>query len=183
VVFLTCDAYGVLPPISRLTEAQAMYHFLSGYTAKVAGTERGVTEPTATFSACFGSPFLPRHPTVYAKMLGEKLARHGANCWLVNTGWNGTGNRMKLAHTRAMVGAALAGRLDAVEYKNDAIFGVAVPQSCPDVPAEILNVQDTWADQGAYQEKARQLARRFAENFETIGEGAAPEVAAAGPRA
>ena len=140
IVFLTADAFGVMPPIARLTADQAMYHFLSGYTAKVAGTERGVTEPSATFSACFGAPFLPLHPGVYAKMLGERIARHGVKVWLVNTGWTGgpygTGSRMKLAHTRAMVRAALSGALDGGRFARDPVFGFEVPAAVPDVPAE-----------------------------------------------
>ena len=186
VVFLTADAFGVLPPISRLTPEQAMYHFLSGYTAKVAGTERGVTEPQATFSACFGAPFLPRHPGVYADMLGEKLREHGAKVWLVNTGWSGgghgVGSRMKLAHTRAMVNAALAGDLEGAEFASDPVFGVDVPVSVPGVPDEVLRPRDTWADGEAYAAAAAELAAMFKANFEKFADDAGEAVSAAGPR-
>jgi phosphoenolpyruvate carboxykinase (ATP) len=162
-----------------------MYHFLSGYTAKVAGTERGVTEPSATFSACFGAPFLPMHPGVYAKMLGERIERHGAKVWLVNTGWTGgaygVGSRMKLAYTRAMVRAALAGALDRATFVKDPVFGVEVPTSVPDVPPEILVPRRTWADPAAYDEQAHKLSRMFRENFEQYRSGVSNEVAAAGP--
>ena len=161
VIFLTADAFGVLPPISRLSHEQAMYHFLSGYTAKVAGTERGVTEPSATFSACFGAPFMPLHPGVYAKLLGEKLQRHGSRVWLVNTGWTGgaygTGSRMKLAHTRRMVSAALAGELDSVETVEDPIFGLHIPVTVEGVPDEVLRPRATWADGEAYDAAAKKL--------------------------
>ena len=186
VVFLTCDAFGVLPPISKLTPDQAMYYFLSGYTAKVAGTEAGVTEPQATFSACFGAPFLPLPPQRYAAMLGERLAKHGAVCWLVNTGWSGggcgVGKRMNIAHTRAMVKAALSGCLMDVPYVSDPIFGVAVPQSCPDVPAEVLTPRKTWANGNAYDAKAKELAGLFVENFQAFGDMSA-NIISAGPRA
>jgi len=169
IVMLTCDAFGVLPPISQLTPDQAMYHFLSGYTAKVAGTERGLKEPSATFSTCFGAPFMPRHPTVYAKLLGDKMAEHGAKCWLVNTGWSGggygEGERMKIAYTRAMVNAALDGRLESGGFRADPNFGVLVPEACPDVPGEVLNPRNTWADTGAYDAQARDLTQRFEKNF------------------
>ncbi len=169
VMFLTADAFGVLPPISKLTPAQAMYHFLSGYTAKLAGTERGVTEPQATFSTCFGAPFLPLHPTVYARMLGEKLARHQAQVWLVNTGWSGgpygVGSRMKIAYTRAMVHAALNGELNDMPTELDPIFGLPMPIACPGVPNEVLNPHHTWTDQDAYDQKARELAALFVKNF------------------
>ena len=185
VVFLTCDAFGVLPPIARLTEAQAMYHFLSGYTAKVAGTERGVTEPGATFSTCFGAPFLPLHPGVYARMLGEKIARHGARVWLVNTGWTGgpygVGSRMKLAHTRAMVRAALSGALDGARFVRDPVFGVEVPTAVPEVPGSVLVPRDTWADPAAYDAQARKLSTMFRENFEHYRAQVPEAVAAAGP--
>ncbi len=187
VIFLTADAFGVLPPIARLTPGQAMYHFLSGYTAKVAGTERGVTEPSATFSACFGAPFLPRHPGVYAKMLGEKIAKHGAKVWLVNTGWTGgaygTGSRMKLAHTRTMVRAALAGALDGAKFRKDPVFGFEVPTAVPDVPTGILDPRSTWKDAAAYDAQAAKLARMFRDNFATFAAGVDPAVAAAGPAA
>lgn len=186
VVFLTCDAFGVLPPISRLTADQAMYHFLSGYTAKVAGTEAGMgSEPQATFSTCFGEPFLPLNPATYAELLGKKTQQHGSKIWLVNTGWSGgpfgVGSRMKLRHTRAMLNAALAGQLDRAEYKPHQVFGVDVPQSCPDVPAEVLNPRNTWKDASAYDAKARELANLFVKNFERFP--AAPDkVRATGPK-
>jgi phosphoenolpyruvate carboxykinase (ATP) len=186
VVFLTADAFGVLPPISRLTPEQAMYHFLSGYTAKVAGTERGVTEPVATFSACFGAPFLPRHPGVYAEMLGEKLREHGASVWLVNTGWSGggygVGDRMKLAYTRAMVNAALAGELDAGAFEADPFFGVDVPTSVPGVPDEVLRPRDAWAEGDAYDAAATELAEMFKANFEQFADQVSDAVKAAGAR-
>ncbi len=171
ILFLSADAFGVLPPISRLTPEQAMYYFLSGYTAKVAGTERGLgKEPSATFSACFGAPFLPRHPHVYAQMLGEKMLRHHAACYLVNTGWTGgpygTGRRMSLTHTRAMVRAAVEGRLDNVETRPDPVFRLAVPVSCPDVPASVLDPRGQWADPAAYDQAAASLLARFRENFQ-----------------
>ena len=186
VVFLTADAYGVLPPISRLTPEQAMYHFLSGYTAKLAGTERGVTEPKAAFSACFGAPFLPRHPGVYAEMLGEKLRTHSAHVWLVNTGWTGgpygVGNRMSLGHTRSMIKAALAGDLDHVETQADPVFGLNIPKSVMGVPSEVLNPRNTWADKDAYDAQAAKLAGMFKENFEKFAAALPAEVKAAGPR-
>jgi phosphoenolpyruvate carboxykinase (ATP) len=186
IIMLTADAFGVLPPIARLTPAQAMYHFLSGYTAKVAGTEKGVTEPQATFSTCFGAPFMALAPTVYAGLLGEKIARHKVNVWLVNTGWSGgtygVGKRMAIAHTRAMVHAALGGALNDVPTTPDPTFGIAVPRACPDVPAEVLDPRTTWADPAAYDAQARKLAAMFAENFATYAEQVAPEVRAAGPQ-
>jgi phosphoenolpyruvate carboxykinase (ATP) len=186
IVFLTADAFGVLPPVARLTREQAMYHFLSGYTAKVAGTEKGVTEPQATFSTCFGAPFMVHHPTVYAKLLGEKIAQHEVNCWLINTGWTGgpygTGHRMPIKHTRAMVRAVLNGLLDKVEYVTDPIFGLAIPTTCPDVPAEILNPRNTWQDEANYDAKARHLAQLFAENFKQYAEHASEGVRNAGPK-
>jgi len=185
VIMLTADAYGVLPPISHLTPAQAMYHFISGYTAKVAGTEKGVTEPQATFSACFGAPFLPMHPTRYAKMLGEKIEKHGAQVWLVNTGWTGgpygVGSRMKIAYTRAMVHAALDGKLTDVKLTNDPIFGLGIPESVPGVPAEMLVPRNTWKDKAAYDKQAKELARRFQENFKQFADQAEADVLAAGP--
>ncbi len=187
IIFLTADAFGVLPPVARLTPDQAMYHFLSGYTAKVAGTERGVTEPSATFSTCFGAPFLPLHPGVYARMLGERIAKHGARVWLVNTGWTGgaygTGKRMKLGYTRAMVTAALSGELDAGAFAADPIFGVAVPRAVPGVPAEVLTPRNTWPDKAAYDAQARKLAEMFAKNFQTFAAQVPAAVAAAGPKA
>jgi phosphoenolpyruvate carboxykinase (ATP) len=186
VVFLTCDAYGVLPPISRLTPEQAMYHYLLGYTAKVAGTEIGVKEPTLTFSPCFGAPFLPLHPTEYAKLLGERIKKHQTRCWLVNTGWSGgpfgVGKRMKIAHTRAMVNAALAGKLNDVHYVEDPVFGVSVPTSCPDVPNEVLIARNTWANKADYDAKAAQLAKEFVKSFEKYAKYATPEIIAAGPK-
>ena len=185
VVFLTCDAFGVLPPIARLDEAQAMMHFLSGYTAKVAGTERGVTEPSATFSACFGSPFLPLHPTRYAAMLGEKLRQQGANCWLVNTGWTGgpygVGSRFRLADTRRMIHAALGGELEAVPTVRDDVFGLAVPERIEGVDSKLLRPRDTWTDPAAYDAQLQQLAAMFRENFEQFREAASEEVLAAVP--
>ncbi|HXU34743.1 MAG TPA: phosphoenolpyruvate carboxykinase (ATP) [Thermoanaerobaculia bacterium] len=185
VVFLTCDAFGVLPPIARLTGDQAMYHFLSGYTAKVAGTERGVTEPKATFSACFGAPFLPLHPGVYAKMLGERLTSGGAKVWLVNTGWtggpHGTGQRMKLSLTRRLLQAALSGELDAGSFRIDPVFGLSVPEHVEGVPDEVLRPRETWADAAHYDAKATELARMFVTNFEKFASGVSPEVKAAGP--
>ncbi|MEX0979786.1 MAG: phosphoenolpyruvate carboxykinase (ATP) [Gemmatimonadota bacterium] len=186
VVFLTADAFGVLPPISRLTPEQAMYHFLSGYTAKVAGTERGVTEPKAAFSACFGAPFLPLHPSVYARMLGAKLMEKGASVWLVNTGWTGgaygEGSRMKLAHTRAMLRAALAGELEDVAMEADPVFGLSVPTAVPGVPGEVLRPRDTWKDGAEYDKAAAKLAGMFRDNFEQYASEVSEAVRAAGPR-
>jgi phosphoenolpyruvate carboxykinase (ATP) len=187
VVFLTCDAFGVMPPIARLTPEQAMYHFLAGYTAIVAGTEKGITEPTATFSACFGAPFMAQRPTVYAQMLGERLRRHGTTVWLVNTGWSGGaqgagGQRIKLAYTRAMVRAAIAGALDAVPGTPDPVFGVLVPERVPEVPPELLRPRATWADPAAYDATARTLAAMFHRAFEEFAPYVAEAVRAAGPR-
>jgi phosphoenolpyruvate carboxykinase (ATP) len=169
IFMLTADAFGVLPPIARLTTEQAMFHFLSGYTAKVAGTETGVTEPQAVFSACFGAPFMPRHPKVYADMLGERIVKQGTEVWLVNTGWTGggpgEGDRIKLRYTRAMLEAARSGELDDVEMREDPIFGIAVPTVCPGVPSEVLNPRDTWKDPEAYDAKALELAEMFRENY------------------
>jgi phosphoenolpyruvate carboxykinase (ATP) len=187
IIMLTADAFGVLPPVSRLTPAGAMYHFLSGYTAKVAGTERGVTEPKATFSACFGAPFMVLHPTVYARFLGERIARHQSRVWLVNTGWTGgpygVGKRMEIGHTRAIVHAALSGLLDGMEYEIDPVFNLEVPRSCPGLPNEALRPRSTWKDPSAYDHQAHRLAHMFAENFKTFEDAAAPEVRAAGPKA
>jgi len=186
VVFLTCDAFGVLPPLSRLDEAQAMYHFLSGYTAKVAGTERGVTEPTATFSTCFGSPFLPLRPGVYADMLGERLRRHGSRVWLVNTGWSGgghgVGSRMKLSLTRRLVEAVLARELDDVETEGSPYFRLAIPREVRGVPGEVLRPWESWADRAAYESAAERLARMFVDNFEQYADGVSAEVREAGPK-
>jgi phosphoenolpyruvate carboxykinase (ATP) len=186
IVFLTADAFGILPPIARLTAEQAMYHFLSGYTAKVAGTERGVTEPTATFSACFGAPFLPLHPGVYARMLGDMIAKHNVRVWLVNTGWTGgpygVGHRMRLSFTRTMVAAALSGQLDHVSYVQDPVFGIEVPSKVPGIPSDVLTPRGTWADPAAYDEQAAKLAEMFRKNFEGFAGGVGPEISAAGPR-
>ncbi len=186
IVMLTCDAFGVLPPISRMTSAQAMYQFISGYTAKVAGTEKGVTEPTPTFSTCFGAPFMVHHPSVYAELLGRKIEEHGVKCWLVNTGWTGgpygVGHRMRIAHTRAMINQALAGKLDNAEYREDAIFGLMVPTAVEGVPSEVLNPRDTWDRADAYDEKAYDLAQRFNDNFQKYVDGASDDIKAAAPR-
>jgi phosphoenolpyruvate carboxykinase (ATP) len=186
VIFLTADAFGVLPPVAKLTAEQAMYHFISGYTAKVAGTEQGVTDPEATFSACFGGPFLVWHPTKYAELLADKIKKHGARVWLVNTGWTGgpfgVGSRMKLGHTRAIVDAIHAGALDSVETVEDPIFGFAIPKTCPNVPSEVLVPRNTWKDPARYDETARKLAFRFKQNFEKYEEGASEAVRSAGPR-
>ncbi len=184
VIFLTADAFGVLPPVAKLTREQAMYHFLSGYTSKLAGTEQGVTAPQATFSACFGAPFLPLPPAVYAGLLGEKIARHRPNVYLVNTGWTGgpygTGRRIDLRLTRAMVAAALGGQLEEIEAEPDPVFRALVPRRCPGVPGEMLRPRNTWADAGAYYEAAQKLAGRFAENFRKFS-GIAPEISSGGP--
>ena len=186
VVFLTADAFGILPPISRLTREQAQYHFISGYTAKLAGTEIGITEPNATFSAGFGAPFLPRHPGEYARMLADRLERHDVPVWLVNTGWTGgpygTGERMRIDHTRTMVRAALQGLLAGVEFDPDPIFGVEVPRHVPGVPDEVLRPRDTWPDPALYDARARDLAAMFVENFAAYADGVPAEVRAAGPR-
>jgi phosphoenolpyruvate carboxykinase (ATP) len=185
IVLLAADAFGVMPPIARLTAEQAMYHFLSGYTAKVAGTERGVTEPTATFSACFGAPFLPLHPGVYATMLGERIAKHKSKVWLVNTGWTGgpygVGSRMKLNYTRTMLRAALSGELDKVKFARDPVFGFEVPAGVPGVPAELLSPRGTWADPQAYDAQARKLATMFRENFQQYRAEVPSAVVTAGP--
>jgi phosphoenolpyruvate carboxykinase (ATP) len=185
VVFLTADAFGILPPISRLTRAQAQYYFISGYTAKLAGTEIGVSEPRATFSAGFGAPFLPRHPGEYARMLSERLERFDVPVWLVNTGWTGgsygTGERMRIDHTRTMVRAALAGTLRDVEYDLDPVFGVEVPRTVPGVPDEVLRPRDTWADPAAYDAKAQELAGMFVANFDAYADGVDEDVREAGP--
>jgi phosphoenolpyruvate carboxykinase (ATP) len=168
IVFLTCDAMGVLPPISRLTKEQAMYFFLNGYTAKVGGTEKGVTEPKSVFSACFGQPFLPLRPKVYAELLGKKIDEHGSKVWLINTGWTGgaygVGSRMKLGFTRAMIHAAFDGQLDGVAFETDPIFGLHIPSECPNVPSDLLNPRNTWSDKAAYDAQATKLHRMFEEN-------------------
>lgn len=183
---LTADAFGVLPPIARLTPPAAMYHFLSGYTAKVAGTERGVTEPTATFSTCFGAPFMIWPPTTYSTLLGERIAEHGTTCWLVNTGWTGgpfgVGHRMPIVHTRALISAALSGALDNVACVSDPVFQVDVPVLCPGVPTEVLRPRGTWANGSDYDAQAEKLAKMFAKNFEKFSDLASAEVIAAGPR-
>jgi phosphoenolpyruvate carboxykinase (ATP) len=185
IFFLTADAFGVLPPISKLTPGQAMYHFISGYTAKVAGTEVGVTEPTTTFSACFGKAFLPLHPTRYAELLGHKLKGSKVNVWLVNTGWTGgpygIGSRMKLSYTRALITAALNGELDRVDYETLPVFNLAMPKACPHVPVELLNPRNTWADKNAYDAKANSLAAAFIKNFAQYAEFANDEILAAAP--
>ena len=186
VVFLTCDAFGVMPPIAKLTPEQAMYHFLSGYTAKVAGTERGVTEPKETFSACFGAPFLPLHPSVYAKMLGERIAGHDVQCWLVNTGWTGgpygVGHRMDLKSTRAMIRASLAGELDKVPTRREPVFGLQVPKHVPGVADSLLDPRTTWKDPAAYDVQANKLTALFRKNFEQFAELVPVSVREAGPK-
>ena len=186
IVMLTADAFGVLPPIARLSPEAAMYHFLSGYTAKVAGTERGVTEPKATFSTCFGAPFMVWDPNVYAKLLGARIAQHQSRVWLVNTGWTGgpygVGSRMKIAHTRAMINAALSGALATAPVQRDPIFNLDVPTACPGVPADVLNPRNTWKDKAAYDQQARKLATMFVENFKTFEATASAAVKAAGPK-
>jgi len=186
IIFLTADAFGVLPPIARLTRDQAMYHFISGYTAKLAGTEVGVKEPSATFSTCFGAPFMPRHPSVYAHMLGERMDKHDVPVWLINTGWTGgpygVGERMNITWTRQMVRAALSGALEGVPMRKDPIFGIEVPTRVPDVPTEVLWPRDTWANKEAYDARARQLADMFAENFKQFEDRVSDAVRTAGPR-
>ncbi len=186
IFFLTCDAYGVLPPISKLTAGQAMYHFISGYTAKVAGTEMGITEPTLTFSACFGKVFLPLHPTKYAELLGKKLKENKVNVWLINTGWSGgsygVGSRMKLSYTRSMITAALTGKLDNVKYETLPVFGLQMPVECADVPSDILNPRNTWKDKDAYDVTANKLATSFVKNFEQYASAANDEIMAAAPK-
>ncbi|MXN92129.1 phosphoenolpyruvate carboxykinase (ATP) [Flavobacterium sp. Sd200] len=187
IFFLSADSFGILPPISKLTPGQAAYYFISGYTAKVAGTEEGVKEPQPNFSACFGAPFMPLHPAVYAEMLINKMQEAGVNVWLINTGWTGggygTGQRMKLKYTRAMITAALNGDLDAVDYSTDPVFGLAVPQSCPNVPNEVLNPRDTWESKKAYDKKALELAGEFKKNFTKFESFANNDIIAGGPLA
>ncbi len=186
IFFLTCDAYGVLPPVSKLSKGQAMYHFISGYTAKVAGTEAGITEPQTVFSACFGAPFLPLHPTEYAEMLGKKIDKHEVNVWLINTGWSGgeygVGSRIKLNYTRAMITAILNNQLEEVAYEEHAVFGLQMPKTCPNVPSEILNPKNTWEDKDAYDKKAEELAQAFIENFKQFSEFANEEIMDAAPK-
>ena len=185
IIFLTCDAFGVLPPVSKLTPGQAMYQFISGYTAKVAGTEVGITEPVATFSACYGAAFLSLHPTVYAELLAEKMKKHDVNVWLVNTGWtggaHGVGHRFELKYTRAIVDAILNGDLLDAHYETDDIFGLAMPDLVPNVPERVLNPRDSWEDKDAYDETARRLATMFVENFEKFADEASDEILAAAP--
>ncbi|MBI3891294.1 MAG: phosphoenolpyruvate carboxykinase (ATP), partial [Candidatus Wallbacteria bacterium] len=187
IVMLTADAFGVLPPISKLSTEQAMYHFLSGYTAKVAGTERGVTEPQATFSTCFGAPFMVLDPSVYAKLLGEKIVKHKTRVWLLNTGWSGgpygVGHRMKIAHTRAMLHAALDGKLDDVTFQKEPFFNLQIPTACPGVPAEVLDPRKTWKDTAGYDKKAKDLAGRFIANFKQFEAKSTAEILVAGPTA
>lgn len=185
IFFLTADAFGVLPPISKLTPGQAAYHFISGYTAKVAGTEEGINEPVPNFSACFGAPFMPLHPTVYAEMLSKKMKDTGVNVWLINTGWTGgpygTGSRMKLKYTRAMITAALNGELDNVEFEKHPVFGLAMPKECPNVPTEVLSPKNTWKNSKAYDVQVTELANSFRENFKKFEEFASAEILAGGP--
>ena len=187
VIFLTADAFGVLPPISKLNQDAAMYHFITGFTFKLAGTERGVTEPQPTFSTCFGEPFMPMDPSVYAKMLGEKIEKYNTKVYLINTGWSGgpygIGKRMNLKYTRAMVTAALNGELDNVEYKHDNIFNVDVPQFCPEVPSEIMNPADTWKNKEEYEIYAKKLAKMFEENFQNKYPNMPENIVNAGPKA
>jgi phosphoenolpyruvate carboxykinase (ATP) len=186
IFFLTADSFGIIPPISRLTPGQAAYHFISGYTAKVAGTEAGVTEPQPNFSACFGAPFMPLHPTKYAEMLSKKMKDTNVKVWLINTGWTGgpygIGSRMKLKYTRSMITAALNGELDNVEYENHTVFGIAKPQSCPNVPSEILNPRNTWEDKDLYDIKAVELAEKFKANFAEFSAFANAEIMAGAPK-
>ncbi len=187
VIFLTCDASGVLPPISRLSAEQAQYHFISGYTSKIAGTEIGLgIEPQITFSACFGAPFMVHHPFKYANLLSQKMAKHGANCWLVNTGWVGgrfgVGKRISIRHTRNLLNAALEGKLDKVKYRKDKLFGFDVPTTCPDVPADVLDPSESWGNKDEYWKKYDALAARYIENFKLFADGCPPEVVAAGPK-
>ena len=185
IFFLTADAFGVLPPISKLSKGQAMYHFISGYTAKVAGTEAGIDEPQTTFSACFGAPFMPLHPTKYAEMLGEKMKNTNVNVWLVNTGWSGgeygQGKRIKLSYTRSMISAALNGELEKVEFTKHSIFGIRMPESCSGVPSEILSPRNTWTDEDRYDKKANELAKAFIKNFEKFANHANTEILESAP--
>ena len=187
IFFLTADAFGVLPPVSKLSSGQAMYHFISGYTAKVAGTEAGITEPQTTFSACFGAPFMPLHPTKYAEMLGIKMQEQNVNVWLINTGWSGgpygVGERISLNFTRSMISAILNGDLENVKYNTHSVFGLKMPDSCPNVPADILNPKNTWKDKNKYDVKANKLADAFNKNFEQFSDNANEEILSAAPKA
>ncbi|MFM9907978.1 MAG: phosphoenolpyruvate carboxykinase (ATP), partial [Chitinophagaceae bacterium] len=186
IFFLTCDAYGVLPPIAKLTTSQAMYQFISGYTAKIAGTEAGVTEPKTTFSACFGAPFLPLHPGKYASMLGERLRKNKVNVWLINTGWTGgpygIGTRMRLNYTRALITAALEGKFENACFEKDQVFQLAIPVTCEGVPMELLNPRNTWTDKNLYDATARRLALQFIDNFKKYASGVTEDVVAAAPK-
>src|SRR5579885_52663 len=185
IIFLTADAFGVLPPVARLTKEGAMYHFMSGYTSKLAGTERGITEPRATFSECFGAPFMSRHASVYAKLLGEKITKHNTIVYLINTGWSGgpygIGKRMNIHYTRSMVTAALSGELNKVQYRHDDVFNLDIPVTCPNVPSEVLNPRNTWSDKDAYDSSAKKLAQMFVENFKKFG-NVSSEIKNAGPK-
>jgi len=185
IIMLTADAFGVLPPISKLTTEQALYHFISGYTAKVAGTEKGISEPVATFSTCFGAPFMPLNPSIYAKLLGEKIKKHGAQCWLINTGWSGgaygVGKRMKIEYTRAMLNAALEGKLDNTETETDAFFGLHIPKEVEGVPSEVLNPRNTWQNKDEYDTAAKKLANMFHENFKEFEADVDEPIRNAGP--
>jgi len=187
IIFLTCDATGVMPPIARLNLNQALYQFISGYTSKLAGTETGVgKEPQATFSACFGGPFMVHHPSKYAELLKKKIEQHGVTCWLVNTGWvgggYGVGKRISIKYTRALLNAVLNGELNKVTFNVDPVFGYEVPTSCPDVPAEVLDPSSSWSDKSAYEAGYRELAKRFVENFAKFAEGTPQEIIEAGPK-
>ena len=186
IFFLTADAFGVLPPVSKLTTGQAMFHFISGYTAKVAGTEEGINEPQTTFSACFGAPFMPLHPIKYAEMLGDKIREYNVNVWLINTGWSGgeygVGERISLKHTRAMITAILNGEMETIEYTTHVVFGLNIPTTCPNVPTKILSPRNTWEDKSTYDAKANELANAFNKNFEQFAENSDPEILDAAPK-
>jgi phosphoenolpyruvate carboxykinase (ATP) len=187
IIFLTSDAYGVMPPIARLSVSQALYQFISGYTAKLAGTEAGMgREPAPTFSACFGGPFIVHHPSKYAELLRQKIEKYGVKCWLVNTGWvggpYGIGNRISIKHTRALLTAALTAKLDKVEYKRDSVFGFDVPVTCPEVPDDVLDPSSSWKDKADYDSKYRALAQKFVENFKSFADGTSRDVLEAGPK-
>ena len=187
VFFLTCDTAGVLPPISKLNVGQSMYHFISGFTAKVAGTEAGITEPISVFSACFGAPFMPLHPTKYAELLGERIVRHKVNIWLINTGWSGggygVGERINLKFTRAIITAVIEGFIDGVEYKKHSVFRLKMPKKVPGVSSEILDPRNTWTDKAAYDQQANKLALKFIDNFKKFGDYTNSEIMSGAPRA